>query len=103
MEQASYALGYNLAVEYLAASEKLWLLHTFQALDERVFKKQGKSVEWLFLEIHALGEPEHADLGHKATVCLCPAEHEQTLRKAMMDHDRDFAQFWDSLTDRYLQ
>merc|ERR1711871_1714081 len=46
IEQASYALGYNLAVEYLAAYEKQWLLDSFRALDKSFLQKQGKNVEF---------------------------------------------------------
>jgi len=98
MEQASYALGYNLAVEYLAAYEKQWLLDSFRALDSSVLQGEGKAVEWEFLEIHALGEPEHADLGHQAVAAVVPDTHEETLRAAMLDHDRDFAEFYSQLT-----
>ena len=48
-------------------------------------------MEWEFLEIHAIGEPHHADLGHLATVAVVPENHRDTLRRAMLDHDRDFA------------
>ena len=34
VEQASYALGYNLAVEYLADPEKTGLLESFRRLSE---------------------------------------------------------------------
>ena len=34
--QASYALGYNLAIEYLADYEKTWMLDSFRELDSRV-------------------------------------------------------------------
>jgi hypothetical protein len=41
MSQASYALGYNLAVEYLAAYEKTWMLDAFRVLNDRVLAAQG--------------------------------------------------------------
>lgn len=53
MEQATYALGYNLAVEYVAAYEKTWMLEAFQRLNERVFAKEGKTLDWVFLEVCA--------------------------------------------------
>lgn len=159
VEQASYALGYNLAVEYVAAYEKTWMLEAFQRLNERVFAKEGKTLDWVFLEasthgralalsfslslcsattsgaasapqqcmrarfrgpsapahtdppprppprrllppqVHAVGEPMHAELGHKAVTDLVPAEHVAILRKGMHDHDRDMAKFYDRLTE----
>jgi hypothetical protein len=99
MEQASYALGYNLAVEYLAAYEKTWMLEAFQVLDKRVLSAQGKALDWVFLEVHAVGEPMHAELGHNAVTALVPAAHAHILRRAMADHDRDFAAFYNALAD----
>uniref|UniRef100_A0A7S0GZG2 Uncharacterized protein n=1 Tax=Amorphochlora amoebiformis TaxID=1561963 RepID=A0A7S0GZG2_9EUKA len=97
--QASYALGYNLAVEYLAAYEKQWLLDSFRSLDEKFLKSQGRKVEWEFLEIHAEGEPEHADLGHKAVTSFVPSHHQNILGQAMRDHDKDFAKFYNKLAN----
>lgn len=54
--QASYALGYNLAIEYLADYEKTWMLDSFRDLDTRIFSGLGKKVDWIFLEVHAEGE-----------------------------------------------
>jgi hypothetical protein len=52
--QASYALGYNLAIEYLADYEKTWMLDSFRALDARVLAPAGRPLrEWLFLEVRA--------------------------------------------------
>lgn len=98
-EQASYALGYNLAVEYLAQFEKGWMLDSFRRLDERVLSPAGKDVHWEFLEIHAEGEPEHADIGHTAVATFAPESHMDIVRKGMMDHDRDFAVFYQTLTE----
>ncbi len=53
--QASYALGYNLAIEYLADYEKTWMLDSFRQLDARIFQGLGREVEWVFLEVHAEG------------------------------------------------
>ncbi len=57
--QASYALGYNLAIEYLADYEKTWMLDSFRDLNERVLHKD---INWIFLEVrqpvaHALQQP----------------------------------------------
>ena len=50
--QASYALGYNLAIEYLADYEKTWMLDSFRQLDARVLQPQQRALsEWLFLEV----------------------------------------------------
>ncbi len=50
--QASYALGYNLAIEYLADYEKTWMLDSFRQLDSRVLQPQQRALkEWLFLEV----------------------------------------------------
>ena len=52
MAQACYALGYNLAIEYLADFEKTWMLDSFRHLDRAVLQPQGRRLtEWLFLEV----------------------------------------------------
>ena len=99
MAQASYALGYNLAVEYLAAYEKTWMLDAFRVLNDRVLAAQGKTLDWVFLEVHAVGEPMHAELGHAAVTSMVPADHVHILRTAMADHDRDFAAFYNACAD----
>jgi hypothetical protein len=99
MEQASYALGYNLAIEYLADYEKTWMLDSFRALDSRIFSGLGKKIDWIFLEVHAEGEAEHAAIGHNAVLNFVPAEHVPILRRAMQDHDRDMAAFYNRLAD----
>ena len=95
--QASYALGYNLAVEYLANPEKTWLLDSFQRFNKERLASEGKHVDWKFLEVHALGEKEHADIGHEAVAVFAPAGHSDIVRKAMEDHDRDFAAYYTTL------
>ena len=51
--QGSYAMGYNLAIEYLADFEKTWMLDSFKELDTRVLQPQHRPLkEWLFLEVH---------------------------------------------------
>ena len=51
--QGSYAMGYNLAIEYLADFEKTWMLDSFKELDSRVLQPQQRPLkEWLFLEVH---------------------------------------------------
>lgn len=94
LAQASYALGYNLAIEYLADYEKTWMLDSFRHLDARIFNSLGKNIDWLFLEVHAEGEAEHAAIGHSAVLNLVPESHLPVLRQAMADHDRDFAVFY---------
>ncbi len=50
--QGSYAMGYNLAIEYLADFEKTWMLDSFKELDGRVLQPQHRALkEWLFLEV----------------------------------------------------
>ena len=50
--QGSYALGYNLAIEYLADYEKTWMLDSFKALNARVLAPAGRGMtEWMFLEV----------------------------------------------------
>lgn len=51
------------------------------------------------VQIHAEGEAEHAAIGHNAVLSFVPAEHENTLRRAMRDHDRDFSAFYNKLAD----
>ncbi|KAL3145894.1 hypothetical protein ABBQ38_015262 [Trebouxia sp. C0009 RCD-2024] len=100
IQQGSYAMGYNLAIEYLADPEKTWMLESVKELDRRVLQPQCRALkEWLFLEIHAEGEAEHAAIGHDAVLSFVPAEHESTLRRAMCDHDRDFSAFYNKLAD----
>eukprot|EP00884_Botryococcus_braunii_P003094 jgi/Botrbrau1/12786/Bobra.117_1s0005.1 len=100
LEQASYALGYNLAIEYLADYEKTWMLDSFRDLNQRVLQAQGRPLtRWDFLEVHAEGEAEHAAIGHGAAACFVPRSHAGVLRKAMADHDRDFAAFYNALAD----
>ena len=49
--------------------------------------------------MHAEGEAEHAALGHAAVASFVPAAHVSLLRRAMRDHDRDFAAFYNHLAD----
>lgn len=49
--QASYALGYNLAIEYLADYEKTWMLDSFRDINTRVL---NKDIDWIFLEVRLL-------------------------------------------------
>lgn len=99
LERAAYALGYNLAVEYLADPEKTWLLESFRKFDARVLTPLGRQPAYEFLVVHAEGEKEHADLGHEAAALFCPAELEPVLRRAMRDHDRDLAEYYNGLAD----
>lgn len=100
VELASYAMGYNLAIEYLADYEKTWMLDAFRALNERVLSPAGRPLtEWVFLEVHAEGEAEHAAIGHDAVATFVPAAHEGILRRAMLDHDRDFSAFYNRMAD----
>jgi hypothetical protein len=48
---ASYALGYNLAIEYLADYEKRWMRDSFRELDCRFLASQGVVADWTFLEV----------------------------------------------------
>jgi len=50
--QASYAMGYNLAIEYLADYEKTWMLDSFRKLSRDILAPQGRALtEWVFLEV----------------------------------------------------
>jgi hypothetical protein len=50
--QACYAMGYNLAIEYLADYEKTWMLDSFRSLNQRVLHAQNRPLtDWLFLEV----------------------------------------------------
>lgn len=100
IEQASYAMGYNLAIEFLADFEKTWMLDSIKQLNARAMAPQGQGLtEWEFLEVHAEGEKEHAAIGHDAVLYFVPAAHEPVLRQAMQDHDRDFAVFYNRMAD----
>jgi hypothetical protein len=59
-------------------------------------------VEYLFLIVHAEHECEHAAIGHSAVVSLVPQDHEAVLRRAVRDHDRDLAAFYNKLADMLL-
>lgn len=48
---ASYALGYNLAIEYLADYEKRWMLDSFRDMHCRYMDAQGVTPDWVFLEV----------------------------------------------------
>jgi hypothetical protein len=48
-------------------------------------------------QVHAEGEAEHAAIGHNAVVAFVPATQADVLRRAMLDHDRDFSAFYDHL------
>ncbi len=50
-------------------------------------------------QVHAEGEAEHAAIGHNAVLSLVSAAHEPLLRRAMADHDRDFAVFYNRMAD----
>ncbi len=50
-------------------------------------------------QVHAEGEAEHAAIGHNAVLNLVPAATAPTLRRAMADHDRDFAAFYNRAAD----
>eukprot|EP01025_Chloroclados_australasicus_P060897 TRINITY_DN7888_c0_g1_i1.p1 TRINITY_DN7888_c0_g1~~TRINITY_DN7888_c0_g1_i1.p1 ORF type:complete len:336 (+),score=39.54 TRINITY_DN7888_c0_g1_i1:486-1493(+) len=103
LEAACYALGYNLAIEFLADYEKRWMLESFRELDRSFMAAQGRDVDWTFLEVHAEDEMEHAALGHAAVVALVPEELKDTVQRAMDDHDRDFAAFYNALADKLAQ
>ena len=96
VDRAAYALGYNLAIEYLADYEKTWMLDSFRALDKEL--DLGLK-EWAFLEVHAEGEAEHAAIGHAATAALVDSSRTHLLRAAMRDHDADFAAFYNAVAD----
>lgn len=56
--QACYAMGYNLAIEYLADYEKTWMLDSFRSLNQRVLQPQSRPLtEWLFLEVSTCVHP----------------------------------------------
>jgi hypothetical protein len=48
---ASYAMGYNLAIEYMADFEKRWMLESFRSMDQSFMAAQGCKVDWVFLEV----------------------------------------------------
>ena len=47
--------------------------------------------------MHAEGEAEHAAIGHAAATSFVPSVLEGVLARAMGDHDRDFAAFYNYL------
>jgi len=96
MAQASYALGYNLAVEYVASHLSRFALNSWRALDAK-YGLQG--LDWEFLETHAKGESGHAEIGHKSAAAVVPNHHLEIMRQGMRDHDRDFALFNNRLAE----
>lgn len=50
------------------------------------------------MQVHAEDEQAHACIGHEAVTSFVPAELQETIARAMRDHDRDFARFYDALT-----
>lgn len=112
LQAASYALGYNLAIEYLADYEKTWMLDSFRALlsaengEGGALARAGlksEEVDWVFLEVHAEGEAEHAAIGHSAALALVAEDDAPVLRRAMADHDRDFAVFYNAMADLLIE
>eukprot|EP00210_Caulerpa_lentillifera_P000454 g437.t2 len=95
IERACYALGYNLAIEYLADYEKRWMLHSFKHLASDTIHRD---IDWVFLKIHAEDEKEHAEIGHEAVLSFAPKIYKDLIEQAMRDHDRDFAIFYNQLT-----
>lgn len=63
--QASYALGYNLAIEYLADYEKTWMLDSFRDVNSRVL---SKNIDWIFLEVGWLTDWRLRGGGHLVTL-----------------------------------
>lgn len=51
------------------------------------------------MQVHAEDEKEHACIGHEAVTSFVPAELQHTVARAMRDHDRDFAVFYNALAD----
>ncbi len=61
--QACYAMGYNLAIEYLADYEKTWMLDSFRELNQRVLEPAGRPLtEWIFLEVSSRAGSMHHSL-----------------------------------------
>lgn len=61
--------------------------------------KRGPPPRPLPPQVHAEGEAEHAAIGHEAVVSFVPAAEEGVLRRAIQDHDRDMAAFYNHLAD----
>ena len=62
--QASYAMGYNLAIEYLADYEKTWMLDSFRHLNKTVLAPLGRPLSrWTFLEVRILRASKPAAAG----------------------------------------
>ena len=60
---------------------------------------RSSDIAVVVLQVHAEGEAEHAAIGHAAVVGFVPAAHEHILHRAMIDHNRDFAVFYNVLAD----
>jgi hypothetical protein len=55
------------------------------------------TIEWL--QVHAHDEMEHAAIGHEAALVFVPEEHAGVIERAMLDHDSDFALFYNNMAD----
>lgn len=51
------------------------------------------------LQVHAEDEVEHAAIGHEAVMAFVPQEQRAVLERAMLDHDRDFAVFYNGIAE----
>jgi hypothetical protein len=57
----------------------------------------ASSLQCACLQVHAEDEMEHAAIGHEAVRSFVPAELAPVVRRAMLDHDRDFASFYNAI------
>ena len=69
----------------------------FNSCDRHTLR--GRTHAPVLWQVHAEGEAEHAAIGHAAVVGFVPAQKQEILRRAMLDHDRDFAVFYNTLAD----
>ena len=72
---------------------------TVHASEENIVESVNIEGDVCMWQVHAEGEAEHAALGHAAVTGFAPAGSEGTLARAMADHDRDFAVFYNRLAD----
>lgn len=59
----------------------------------------GKRDVCMDVQVHAEDEVEHAAIGHEAVMAFVPEAQRDVLERAMRDHDRDFAVFYNGIAE----
>lgn len=77
------------------------MLDSFRQLDERIFRGEGKKIDWIFLEVHAEGEAWLCGVGrcvlgdwHAAVTARRHVQNVWKLWKASGDHGNVGSCMW---------